>query len=92
MAARLHTRPGDIPMTKKNYSINAESQRNRLLARLQIAPITTLQARKELDIMNPSQRVFELKALGHNIKTHWETVDTGKAKHRMAAYVLLAKV
>jgi len=79
-------------MTKKNYSINAESQRNRLLARLLISPITTLQARAELDIMNPSQRVFELKALGHNIKTHRETVDTGKAKHRMASYVLLAKV
>ncbi len=79
-------------MSKKNYSINAESQRNRLLARLLISPITTLQARKELDIMNPSQRVFELKALGNNIKTHWETVDTGKAKHRMASYVLLAKV
>jgi hypothetical protein len=79
-------------MSKKNYSINAESQRNRLLARLQISPVTTLQAREELDIMNPSQRVFELKALGNNIKTHWETVDTGKAKHRMASYVLLAKV
>jgi len=79
-------------MTKKNYSINAESQRNRLLARLLISLITTLQARTELDIMNPSQRVFELKALGHNIKTHWETVDTGKAKHRVASYVLLAKV
>lgn len=79
-------------MTKKNYSINAESQRNRLLARLLISSITTLQARHELDIMNPSQRVFELKALGHNIKTHWETVDTGKAKHRVVSYVLLAKV
>lgn len=79
-------------MTKTNYSINAESQRNRLLARLLISSITTLQARHELDIMNPSQRVFELKALGHNIKTHWETVDTGKAKHRVASYVLLAKV
>jgi hypothetical protein len=79
-------------MTKKNYSINAESQRNRILAHLQSSPLTTLQARSELDIMNPSQRVFELKALGHNIKTHWETVDTGKAKHRMASYVLLAKV
>ncbi|MGZ8227303.1 MAG: helix-turn-helix domain-containing protein [Methylococcaceae bacterium] len=78
-------------MTQKNYSINAESQRNRLLARLLTSPITTLQAREELDIMNPSQRVFELKALGYNIKTHRETVGTGKAKHRMAAYVLLAK-
>jgi len=78
-------------MTKKNYSINAESQRNRILAHLQSSPLTTLQARHELDIMNPSQRVFELKALGHNIKAHWETVDTGKAKHRVASYVLLAK-
>jgi len=79
-------------MNKKSYSINAQSQRNRLLARLLISPITTLQARSELNIVNPSQRIFELKAEGHNIHTHWETIETGKTKHSMVAYVLVAAV
>lgn len=79
-------------MPRNNYSTNSASQRQRLLEWLRTSPITTLQARKELDIMHPSQRVLELKAFGHNIVTHWETVDTGKAKHRVDCYVLLAEV
>ncbi len=50
----------------------------------------TQHVRKRLDIMNPSQRVHELRADGHHIKTHWETVDTSKAKHHVTSYVLLA--
>lgn len=79
-------------MPSNNYSPNSASQRQRLLEWLRTSPITTLQARKELDIMHPSQRILELKALGHNIVTHWTTDDTGKAKHRVACYVLLAEV
>ena len=79
-------------MPNNKYSTNSASQRQRLLEWLRTRPITTLQARKELDIMHPSQRVLELKALGHNIITHWTTDDTGKAKHRVACYVLLAEV
>lgn len=75
-----------------DYSTNTASQRQRLLAWLLTNPITTLQARKELDIMHPSQRILELKALGHNIVTHWTTDSTGKGKHRVACYVLLAGV
>jgi len=74
----------------KLFSTSTESQRARLLAHLQKSPITTLQARSELDIMHPAQRVKELKADGHNIVTCWATGWTGKAAHRIASYVLLA--
>jgi len=75
---------------QKSYSTNVQSQRKRILNWLTTKPLTTIQARTELDIMHPASRVQELKAQGHNIFTHWETVDTGKGRHRVASYVLLA--
>jgi len=74
---------------KHDHSTNVQSQRKRILNWLKTKPLTTLQARTELDVMHPAARVQELKAQGNNICTHWETVDTGKAKHRVASYVLL---
>ncbi|MFI3157111.1 MAG: helix-turn-helix domain-containing protein [Methylococcaceae bacterium] len=88
----MHTGSGNNPMTENNYSTNSESQRQRLLAWLLTSTITTLQARQELDIMHPAMRIKELRNQGHNIITHWTTADTGKAKHRVASYVLLAMV
>ncbi len=73
------------------YSTDSASQRNRLLSCLQAAPVTTLEAR-ELEIMHPASRVQELRAAGHNIVTNWTTSDSGKAKHRVAQYVLLSEV
>jgi len=75
---------------KQSYSTKVQSQRKRILNWLTTKPLTTIQARTELDIMHPASRVQELKAQGHNIFTHWETVDTGKGRHRVASYVLLA--
>ncbi len=59
---------------------------------LQNNSLTTLQARKDLDVMHPAARVQELRAQGHNIVTHWTIADNGKARHRVASYVLLAQV
>jgi len=74
----------------QDNSVCTQSQRNRILERLKIKPLTTFQARSELDVMHPAARVQELKAQGNNICTHWEVVGTGKAKHRIAKYVLFA--
>jgi hypothetical protein len=79
-------------MTKKNYSTDLNQQCARLLEWLQTKTITTLQAREELDILHPASRIQELREAGHNIITHRTTDDTGKSKHRVACYVLLAKV
>ncbi len=73
----------------QNCSINVKSQRKRILEWLATKPLTTFEARTEMDIFHPAARVQELKEQGHNIHTHWETVDTGKGKHRVASYVLL---
>jgi len=65
------------------------SQRARILQYLRHKPLSTLQARKELDILSPAPRIFELRAQGFNIITEKVTEDSGKAKHRVALYVLL---
>jgi hypothetical protein len=77
----------DQPNTQGN-SIN--DQQNRLEAALRSNPsITTIFARKELDIMAPA-RVWELRhKRGLNVVTHWQTIETAPGKkHRMAEYVL----
>lgn len=79
-------------MTKDNYSTNIESQRERLLAYLLTSPCTTLQARKELDILHPAGRVQELREQGYKIVTVKSYEHTDKATHKVARYVLLAGV
>ncbi len=67
------------------------SQRQRILAHLKKSPLTTLQARSELDVMHPAARVMELKVRGgHKIVTHWTTDNAGGGNHRVAQYVLMA--
>ena len=65
-------------MIEHKFSTDSNHQRAVLLAWLQTATITTLQARQELDIFHPAARIQELRGLGHKIDTHWTTVDTGK--------------
>lgn len=70
---------------------DAESQRARILNHLRtVGPLTTTEARTRLDIMHPAAHVQELRERGHNIITHRKTVNTGKGRHRVAEYVLLA--
>lgn len=76
-------------MAQENYSANTNDQRQRLLERLRSAPVSTYQARIELDIFHPAARVQELRERGHKIVTEWRTCHTGKGKHRVASYVLL---
>jgi hypothetical protein len=64
-------------------------QRQTLLSSLLTKPLSTIDARRELDIMHPAARVMELREESHNIKTHWsdEPTECGRL-HRMARYVL----
>lgn len=39
--------------------------------------ITTMEAVKELSIMNPQQRILKLREMGHNIVTEWEVSPAG---------------
>lgn len=83
-------RPKAGPTTQPNYNDNsAHSQRMRLLKKLRETSITTIEARRDLDILMPAARVFELRAIGHDIATIWTDAltDCGR-KHRIARYVL----
>ena len=69
--------------------LSTDAQRQRLLDALRRSPVTTLEARRNLEILHPAMRVLELKRLGHRIDTviiHQAT-ETG-IKHRVAKYVL----
>jgi hypothetical protein len=74
---------------ERDNSITA--QRVLLLQELRKGPVTTYQARQELDIYYPPARVHELRwGEGHNIATKWEIVATAEGnKHRVGVYALL---
>ena len=70
---------------------SASTQRARLLAAMREAgSITTTEARLFLEVMNPSQRVTELRNQGAEIDTAWtlEPSEAGRDPHRHARYVL----
>jgi hypothetical protein len=71
--------------------LTTEAQRNRMIDALRVAPVTTIEARLNLDILMPAARVHELRHRhGFNILTYWTEQETecGK-KHRVACYVLI---
>lgn len=70
--------------------LSGDAQRKRLMDALHCGPVTTIEARRNLDILMPAARIYELKHLhGHDIQTiriRQET-DSGKL-HCVAKYVL----
>ena len=78
--------------THPDYN-SASAQRNRLLEALSRHPISTIEARRDLDILHPAGRVKELRHNeGHQILTAWshEPTDCGRL-HRVARYVLVKR-
>lgn len=70
---------------------DTSAQRLRLLAAINRAGyVTTTEARLHLEIMNPAQRVSELRDNGARIETTWalEPSEAGRALHRQARYVM----
>lgn len=69
---------------------SADAQRMRLLAAFEKHhSLTTIEIRRDQDILMPAARVFELRAMGYDIATVWThgTTECGR-KHRIARYVL----
>ena len=66
------------------------AQRARLLSALQRRPITTLEARRELDVLHPAARIMELRKQGHRIERCWTFDVTERGRpHRVARYSLI---
>ena len=71
--------------------ISLEAQRKRLMDALRCGPITTIEARRNLDILMPAARVHELKhKQGEPIDKVMVQQETDNGKlHRIARYFLL---
>jgi Helix-turn-helix domain len=56
---------------------------------LQRFPVTSFEAMRFLDVYHVPARVLQLRQAGHDIVTHWRTVETeAGATHRVGLYVL----
>lgn len=80
--------------TQADHNDNsAHSQRMRLLAAFEARrSVTTIEARRDLDILMPAARVFELRARGFEIETIWTNALTECGRrHRVARYVLMGQ-
>lgn len=72
--------------------LSAEAQRLRLLDVLRCESVSTLEARRNLDILHPAMRVRELRQDGYVIHTLRVPADTGFGiKHSVARYVLVSE-
>lgn len=74
---------------KQLHCNSLAAQQQRLLAALQRGPVSTLEARADLDILHPAGRAKELRRMGYRIETHWieRPTDCGKL-HRVGEYIL----
>jgi hypothetical protein len=80
---------GDADNRQHHAGNTAAAQRARLLDWLRRGPITTIEARRALDILMPAARVHELRALGFKILTHWVRQETTEGRlHLVALYSL----
>lgn len=75
---------------KSKAGNDAAAQRLRTIDLLRTGPKSTLQLRRDGDILAPAARILELKRRGFDILTNWvhEATDCGKL-HRVALYVLM---
>ncbi|MBI4804619.1 MAG: helix-turn-helix domain-containing protein [Desulfovibrio sp.] len=67
----------------------SDAQRKRLLEVLRNRSLTTLEARRELDVLHPAARVMELRKQGYDIQTIRvpDLTSEGRA-HNVARYIL----
>jgi Helix-turn-helix domain len=74
----------------KHTGNSVDAQRARLLAALHERPMTTLEIRRDLDILGPAPRVLELRRQGKNITTvRVDRPTDGGRLHRVAMYVFV---
>ncbi|HUX81258.1 MAG TPA: helix-turn-helix domain-containing protein [Halothiobacillus sp.] len=91
----LDTRPDYQPPAASIQDVSTASQCRRLLAGLiEAGPdgITTVQARRDLNVMQPAPRIKELREQGYKIATFRQPVldDYGRKHPAVGRYVLLA--
>lgn len=93
LAATGEAKEVQLQTIREKYKSEAcTAQAQRLLEALKLFPISTVEARRLLDVMHPAGRIKELREDGHAIHTlrKTEPSDIGRP-HSMAVYVLMAE-
>ena len=82
--------PSEALHPKAKAGNGAAAQRLRAIDLLRTGPKSTIQLRRDGDILMPAARILELKRRGFDILTNWvhEATECGKV-HRVALYVLM---
>jgi hypothetical protein len=75
-------------MTSQN---STDRQNERVLDRLRQGPVTSCELIRDLDIIRPSARIYDLRQYGHQIVTAWDWGRINGTDHRVGRYVLLPK-
>jgi hypothetical protein len=90
--AGLRVRTHNNSVSNHITDTSTQAQRIRLLDVLRHRSITTIDARRDLNVMHPAMRVRELRDLGHNIVTRLVDLpdDQGRLHHRVALYSLIS--
>lgn len=71
-------------------TLPAASQRQIILASLQLVGSVSTLCCHELGVMSPAPRILELRRQGYKIETHWQTaIDRAGIVHRQGLYVLI---
>ena len=77
-------------IARKHKGGSARSHRHQIMERLKAQGVlTTIDMRRELDVMSPAPSILELRRNGEPIQTEWvkQAMDSGKL-HRVGLYVL----
>ncbi|OGB04934.1 MAG: hypothetical protein A3E25_13635 [Burkholderiales bacterium RIFCSPHIGHO2_12_FULL_69_20] len=71
--------------------LDSKSQCSRVLEFLQRGfMLSTFEGSRHLDVYHCPARILQLRAAGHNIITHWVTVETESGNpHRVGNYLLM---
>lgn len=64
-------------------------QNKKVLDRLRQGPVTSAELTRDLDILRPSARIYDLRGEGHKIVTAWDWDHVNGTDHRVGRYVLM---
>ena len=87
---KAHPKTSPIASISRIDDTSTAAQRHRMLQALRLGPVSTMYARRHLNIMMPGARIKELREAGHLIDTRLEamTDDQGRKHPRVAIYTL----
>ncbi|PMY44563.1 MULTISPECIES: helix-turn-helix domain-containing protein [Pseudomonas] len=70
---------------------SSTEQDRKMLEALRNGPVSTIEAAKELDIVQPPNTIRRLRKKGHEIRTYWthQSTEPDRPPHRVAKYILM---